>query len=138
MAPLLLNAVTKRFATAGCGRRGGSAAVRGRLPVCAAVNEGAERPLWVFSAEPPRGSNYTMLDVRDAVEACSPATDPEERQQCFLNFGLDSKAVDTYYDQVMKLEDALVEQPSEEDLLAQRMVRMAGFFLCLVVGCKVV
>lgn len=93
--------------------------------------------MWVFQHPLARGS-HTLLDVRDAIEACSPATRPEEREQCFLNFGLKASAVDKYYDEVMKLEEALEEQPSEEDVLAQRMVRVAGFFLCLMVGCKVV
>jgi hypothetical protein len=50
---------------------------------------------------------------RDAVEACSTARSPEEREQCFLNFGLSSAAIDRYYEPVMKMEEAIVDQSSE-------------------------
>lgn len=92
--------------------------------------------LWVFQARPPRGSHYSLLDVRDAVEACSHVRGGDEREQCFLNFGLDARSVDTYYEPVMRMEEAVQERTTENDAVAQRMVGVAGFFLLLLISIK--
>ena len=49
------------------------------------------------------------------MEACSTAKTPEEREQCFLNFGLSARQVDRYYEPVMKMEEAIVEPASESE-----------------------
>ncbi|GAX78280.1 hypothetical protein CEUSTIGMA_g5722.t1 [Chlamydomonas eustigma] len=94
---------------------------------------------WVFQAQPPRGNHYTLLDVRDAVETCSAIKSADEKEQCYLNFGLDSHAVEEYYDPVMKMEEAVQERSNEQnDILAQKMVKVGGFLLVLMFGARLI
>ncbi|KAG2435037.1 hypothetical protein HYH02_012034 [Chlamydomonas schloesseri] len=64
----------------------------------------------------------SMLDVRDAYEACSLTSSPAERRQCFEVFGLDSDKVDRYYDRVVTME-RLIDQG---DSVGQNMVASGG------------
>eukprot|EP00775_Hariotina_reticulata_P006923 gene6923-7141_t len=47
----------------------------------------------------------SIADVRDAYEICSLIPNPNDRQQCYSVFGLDSKRMANYYETVMQLED---------------------------------
>uniref|UniRef100_A0A7R9VWH7 Uncharacterized protein n=1 Tax=Chlamydomonas euryale TaxID=1486919 RepID=A0A7R9VWH7_9CHLO len=124
--------------TAGTGSRQLTAARcsgRDREP----VSPSAGADTWVFAApaharkanEPP-----SLLDVRDALEACQHVASDDERAQCYLNFGLDSDRVEQYYEPVMRMERAFEANQPEDDELAQRMVRGAGVFLFLLMGVK--
>jgi hypothetical protein len=93
---------------------------------------------WVFQAQPPRGSHYTLLDVRDAVETCSALKSADEKEQCFLNFGLDSHAVEQYYEPVMKMEEAVQERSNGDDILAQEMTKVGGLLLILMFGVRLI
>uniref|UniRef100_A0A7R9VVZ9 Uncharacterized protein n=1 Tax=Chlamydomonas euryale TaxID=1486919 RepID=A0A7R9VVZ9_9CHLO len=87
-----LDCATPRCAAAG--RAGTRRTAAGAAPERRSI--GATSRSWIFAApgherhavEPP-----SLLDVRDAVEACSVPSSKDERRECYLNFGLDASQV---------------------------------------------
>ncbi|KAG2499689.1 hypothetical protein HYH03_002624 [Edaphochlamys debaryana] len=67
----------------------------------------------------------TILDVRDAYEACSVSRSAKERRQCFEVYGLDADKVDRYFVPVTSME-RLIDQG---DRAAQQMVASGGSVL---------
>jgi len=81
---------------------------------------------------------HCFHSFRDAVETCSALKSADEKEQCFLNFGLDSHAVEQYYEPVMKMEEAVQERSNGDDILAQEMTKVGGLLLILMFGVRLI
>ncbi|KAJ9521857.1 hypothetical protein QJQ45_024721 [Haematococcus lacustris] len=81
-----------------------------------------------------QGPELGLLDVRDAVEACSTASSKHARQQCFLTFGLDADKVDNYYEPVLQLEQSL----DQGDEVGRRLARCGSLLFSLLLASRLV
>ncbi|KAG1660254.1 hypothetical protein FOA52_007651 [Chlamydomonas sp. UWO 241] len=79
----------------------------------------------------------SLLDVRDAVEACGDASG-SDRHECFLNYGLDESAVDSYYVPVARMEEAMRDKEAEGAEQARVAARLAAFLTCLALLMKII
>lgn len=103
----------------------------------------------IFQLQPPIGQP-SMLEVREAYEACALHADEEGRQQCYALFGLDGERMDRYYHVVSELEctyqigeDAPKDAPEESPLasawasfrlMASFCLAFLGFVVALCAG----
>ncbi|KAK9816861.1 hypothetical protein WJX72_006261 [[Myrmecia] bisecta] len=81
--------------------------------VCGAATKRDSPRTGIFELSPPAGE-CTLLDARDAMEACS-GLNGDTQTACYAQFGCDRRKVQQYYGAVEAFELAFTQEDEEDE-----------------------